>query len=118
VGSVEAPSTHFLPLVGPGWSFNGEALYLGLPLIGPGGGRACSQCARAHAVRLAPAQPLPPQPPVQPPTANPPPTARDFFLLPENYKSCRSQLVHRFGELLRKLWNTRNFRGQVRGGSV
>lgn len=38
---------------------------------------------------------------------------RDFFLEPANYASCRSPLVNRFGELLRKMWNTRNFKGQV-----
>ena len=38
---------------------------------------------------------------------------RDFFLVPANYASCRSQLVQRFGELMRKLWNPRNFKGQV-----
>lgn len=43
--------------------------------------------------------------------------ARDFFLIPDNYKSCKSVLVARFGELLRKIWNTRNFKGQV-GSSV
>jgi len=38
---------------------------------------------------------------------------RDFFLLPANYAACRAPLVQRFGELLRKAWNTRNFTGQV-----
>mmetsp|Transcript_8659 Transcript_8659/g.14930 ORF Transcript_8659/g.14930 Transcript_8659/m.14930 type:complete len:501 (+) Transcript_8659:1-1503(+) len=38
---------------------------------------------------------------------------RDFFLIPENYKGCKSMLVSRFGELMRKIWNTRNFKGQV-----
>mmetsp|Transcript_4482 Transcript_4482/g.9640 ORF Transcript_4482/g.9640 Transcript_4482/m.9640 type:complete len:537 (-) Transcript_4482:876-2486(-) len=38
---------------------------------------------------------------------------RDFFLIPDNYAGCRSVLVQRFGELLRKVWNTRNFKGQV-----
>ena len=38
---------------------------------------------------------------------------RNFFLLPANYKACRSPLVQRFGELMRKLWNPRNFKGQV-----
>ncbi|GAX85297.1 hypothetical protein CEUSTIGMA_g12714.t1 [Chlamydomonas eustigma] len=38
---------------------------------------------------------------------------RDFFLQPDNYKQCRSMLVQRTGELLRKIWNTRNFKGQV-----
>ena len=39
---------------------------------------------------------------------------RDFFLLPANYAGCSSPLVQRFGELLRKAWNTRNFKGQAR----
>uniref|UniRef100_A0A7S0R5S7 Ubiquitinyl hydrolase 1 n=1 Tax=Chlamydomonas leiostraca TaxID=1034604 RepID=A0A7S0R5S7_9CHLO len=38
---------------------------------------------------------------------------RDFFLIPDNYKSVNSVLVLRFGELLRKIWNSRNFKGQV-----
>jgi U4/U6.U5 tri-snRNP-associated protein 2 len=38
---------------------------------------------------------------------------RDFFLMPANYAGCRSLLVARFGELLRKLWNRQNFKGQV-----
>ncbi len=42
---------------------------------------------------------------------------RDFFLIPDNYKSVTSPLVVRFGELIRKIWNTRNFKGQVRGGA-
>lgn len=41
------------------------------------------------------------------------PTIRDFFLWPEGYGSCKSELVQRFGELLRKMWNTQNFKGQV-----
>ena len=40
---------------------------------------------------------------------------RNFFLLPEvNYPGCKSVLVQRFGELMRKLWNPRNFKGQVK----
>lgn len=39
---------------------------------------------------------------------------RSFFLLPDaNYPGCKSVLVQRFGELMRKLWNPRNFKGQV-----
>ncbi|KAG8387673.1 hypothetical protein BUALT_Bualt02G0045800 [Buddleja alternifolia] len=38
---------------------------------------------------------------------------RNFFLLPENYQDCKSQLVHRYGELTRKIWHARNFKGQV-----
>ncbi|KZV51235.1 hypothetical protein F511_05892 [Dorcoceras hygrometricum] len=38
---------------------------------------------------------------------------RNFFLIPENYQNSKSQLVHRFGELTRKIWHARNFKGQV-----
>ncbi|KXZ51657.1 hypothetical protein GPECTOR_11g110 [Gonium pectorale] len=38
---------------------------------------------------------------------------RDFFLDASNTASIRSPLVQRFGELMRKVWNTRNFKGQV-----
>ncbi|GMJ14547.1 hypothetical protein like AT4G22350 [Hibiscus trionum] len=38
---------------------------------------------------------------------------RNFFLIPENYQHSKSQLVHRFGELTRKIWHARNFKGQV-----
>ena len=38
---------------------------------------------------------------------------RNFFLLPSNYTACKSPLVQRFGELMRKLWNPRNFKGQA-----
>lgn len=38
---------------------------------------------------------------------------RDFFLDPSNYADCRSPLVQRTGELLRKVWHPRNFKGQV-----
>ncbi|KAB1221772.1 U4/U6.U5 tri-snRNP-associated protein 2 [Morella rubra] len=38
---------------------------------------------------------------------------RNFFLIPQNYKHSKSLLVHRFGELTRKIWHTRNFKGQV-----
>mmetsp|Transcript_1377 Transcript_1377/g.3976 ORF Transcript_1377/g.3976 Transcript_1377/m.3976 type:complete len:508 (+) Transcript_1377:229-1752(+) len=41
------------------------------------------------------------------------PPIRDFFLVPENYKHCSSPLVRMFGDLLRKIWNPRAFRGQV-----
>ena len=37
----------------------------------------------------------------------------DFFLRPENTASIKSPLVQRLGELLRKLWNPRGFKGQV-----
>ncbi|KAF9597821.1 hypothetical protein IFM89_021906 [Coptis chinensis] len=37
---------------------------------------------------------------------------RNFFLIPENYQNCKSPLVHRFGELTRKIWHARNFKGQ------
>ncbi|KAK9103914.1 hypothetical protein Sjap_021168 [Stephania japonica] len=32
---------------------------------------------------------------------------RNFFLIPENYQNCSSPLVHRFGELTRKIWHAR-----------
>ncbi|XP_062229623.1 uncharacterized protein LOC133927261 [Phragmites australis] len=38
---------------------------------------------------------------------------RNFFLIPENYQRSKSPLVHRFGELTRKIWHARNFKGQV-----
>ncbi|KAG8387674.1 hypothetical protein BUALT_Bualt02G0045900 [Buddleja alternifolia] len=38
---------------------------------------------------------------------------RNFFLVPKNYQLCKSQLVHRFGELTRKIWHAGNFKGQV-----
>ncbi|CAI9783965.1 unnamed protein product [Fraxinus pennsylvanica] len=38
---------------------------------------------------------------------------RNFFLIPENYQHSKSSLVHRFGELTRKIWHGRNFKGQV-----
>uniref|UniRef100_A0A803NYT0 Uncharacterized protein n=1 Tax=Cannabis sativa TaxID=3483 RepID=A0A803NYT0_CANSA len=38
---------------------------------------------------------------------------RNFFLIPKNYQHCKSPLVHRYGELTRKIWHTRNFKGQV-----
>uniref|UniRef100_A0A2P2L0V3 U4/U6.U5 tri-snRNP-associated protein 2-like n=1 Tax=Rhizophora mucronata TaxID=61149 RepID=A0A2P2L0V3_RHIMU len=38
---------------------------------------------------------------------------RNFFLIPENYQHSKSPLVHRFGELARKIWHPRNFKGQV-----
>ncbi|GFQ04392.1 U4/U6.U5 tri-snrnp-associated protein 2 [Phtheirospermum japonicum] len=38
---------------------------------------------------------------------------RNFFLIPENYANCKSQLVLRYGELTRKIWHARNFKGQV-----
>jgi U4/U6.U5 tri-snRNP-associated protein 2 len=38
---------------------------------------------------------------------------RDFFLLPANYGHSKSLLVQRFGELIRKIWNPKGFKGQV-----
>lgn len=38
---------------------------------------------------------------------------RDFFLIPENYRNVKSPLVQRFGELTKKIWHPRNFKGQV-----
>eukprot|EP00300_Choanocystis_sp_HF-7_P001265 c11015_g1_i2.p1 GENE.c11015_g1_i2~~c11015_g1_i2.p1 ORF type:complete len:364 (-),score=106.27 c11015_g1_i2:84-1175(-) len=41
------------------------------------------------------------------------PPVRDFFLIESNYVKCKSPLVRRFGELVRKIWNPRNFKGHV-----
>jgi len=41
------------------------------------------------------------------------PMLRNFFIIENNYQECKSVLVHRFGELVRKIWNPRNFKGQV-----
>ncbi|KAM7270055.1 hypothetical protein ACFE04_029269 [Oxalis oulophora] len=38
---------------------------------------------------------------------------RNFFLIPDNYQHSKSPLVHQFGELTRKIWHSRNFKGQV-----
>lgn len=38
---------------------------------------------------------------------------RDYFLRDQNYKDSPSALVKSFGELVRKVWNTRAFKGQV-----
>ncbi|CAI9111815.1 OLC1v1012138C1 [Oldenlandia corymbosa var. corymbosa] len=38
---------------------------------------------------------------------------RNFFLVPENYQHCESRLLHRFGELARKIWNPQNFKKHV-----
>ncbi|XP_076906027.1 uncharacterized protein LOC143561971 [Bidens hawaiensis] len=38
---------------------------------------------------------------------------RNFFLIPENYEDSKSLLVHRFGELTRKIWHARNFQRKV-----
>ncbi|KAH8061308.1 alpha-tubulin binding protein [Aureococcus anophagefferens] len=38
---------------------------------------------------------------------------RDFFLRPENYAHCPAPLVHKFGELLRKLWSRDNFKSVI-----
>jgi len=41
------------------------------------------------------------------------PRVRDFFLMASNYQDCSSRLVKAFGELIRKIWNPRAFKGQV-----
>ena len=41
------------------------------------------------------------------------PPLRDFFILEEFDKQQRSQLVQRFGTLVRKIWNPCAFKGQV-----
>ena len=38
---------------------------------------------------------------------------RDFFLQPSNYASCRCVVVHKFGEVMRKLWSRGNFKSIV-----
>jgi U4/U6.U5 tri-snRNP-associated protein 2 len=38
---------------------------------------------------------------------------RDFFLRPANYAGCASLVVQRFGELVRRVWNPRAFKGHV-----
>lgn len=38
---------------------------------------------------------------------------RDFFLAPANYAHSNSALVHRFGELVRKIWSTHNYKSCV-----
>ncbi|KAI9306643.1 hypothetical protein BJ944DRAFT_159532 [Cunninghamella echinulata] len=41
------------------------------------------------------------------------PSFRDFFILEEFEKQARSQLVIRFGTLVRKMWNPKAYKGQV-----
>ncbi|OZJ05574.1 hypothetical protein BZG36_01684 [Bifiguratus adelaidae] len=41
------------------------------------------------------------------------PQLRDYFILEDHEAQNRSQLVLRFGELVRKMWNPRAFKGQV-----
>ena len=38
---------------------------------------------------------------------------RDYFLRSENYKNNRSELVNKFGEVIRKLWSRHNFKSIV-----
>ena len=38
---------------------------------------------------------------------------RNMFLQPSNFNDSLAPLTTRFGELLRKMWNPRNFKGQV-----
>lgn len=38
---------------------------------------------------------------------------RDYFLQPSNYQDCTSPLVHKFGELMRKMWSRGNFKSTV-----
>jgi len=38
---------------------------------------------------------------------------RNFFIIEDNYLNCKSALVHRFGELVAKMWNARSFKGHV-----
>jgi len=41
------------------------------------------------------------------------PPIRDFFLIEKNYAHCKSPLLDRFGELVRKIWSPGNFKGHV-----
>lgn len=41
------------------------------------------------------------------------PPLRDFFISEENLAHTKSELVHRFGMLVRKMWNPRNYKAQV-----
>ena len=41
---------------------------------------------------------------------------RDFFLNVSNYERNASELIQSLGELVRKIWNGRNFKGQVMRG--
>lgn len=38
---------------------------------------------------------------------------RDFFLEPSNYSESKSALVHSFGEVMRKMWSSHNFKSVV-----
>ena len=38
---------------------------------------------------------------------------RDFFLVPANYAYSRNAVVHKFGEVMRKLWSCGNFKSTV-----
>jgi U4/U6.U5 tri-snRNP-associated protein 2 len=38
---------------------------------------------------------------------------RDFFLVPANYENSKSALVHKFGELMRKIWSKHNYKSCV-----
>ena len=76
--------------------------------------RTLVQPSHTHSLTYPHAR-TPPHPhsPTHPPARPPPPPPRDFFLRPENYAACDSLLVRRFGELVRKVWNQRAFKGQV-----
>jgi hypothetical protein len=41
------------------------------------------------------------------------PPLRDFFLNSENFKSCKSKIVHRFGETVQKIWSRDKFKSTV-----
>ena len=79
--------------------------------------RSCRD--RRNEAPLRPGASQPPLPPPLPTHCSPPMPChfhrrrRDFFLRPENYADCQSLLVRRFGELVRKVWNPRAFKGQV-----
>jgi len=41
------------------------------------------------------------------------PPLRNFFIFEDNYRDCKNILVQRFGELIRKIYNPKNFKAQV-----
>jgi len=38
---------------------------------------------------------------------------RNYFLVPQNYEFCKSEMVKRFGTLMRRMWSSQNFKNQV-----
>ena len=56
----------------------------------------CTDCINAVLHALAHVQPI-----------------RDFFLVPSNYATSQSGIVHKFGAVLRKMWSRGNFKSTV-----